>query len=437
MTNLPPVPIAVRTLANDLTVATVHLPHLHLGYAALFVRGGPRFEDSRSHGLSHFCEHMLFRGAGRFGSAVELARAIEDVGGHLDAATYRDHLVYASLFAPRGLGRVLEVIAALVREPAFSDIEVERRIILEELNELEDGRGREIDPDNVLRSVQFGSHPLGQRIDGSRQGLQRFSRRDLRRHHGRHYGARNAVLVIAGPDAPASMARQARRHLGSLPAGQRLPLGALPAPGVARPKLRFVDEEGSQTDLRLGWVVPGEKDALAPVLAIARRLLDDGVSSRLQDELVEQRGLAYELWAELDQAADIGVFDLGAVVAHRKVASTVRALLESLARLAQEGPSPDELRRAKRRALWSFEAAVDAPHALAEWVGRGLLFDLNIDVACARAQIQGVRGAQVRGALRRLLAPSCVHLVAVGKVRPRERQRVARVIEEAAAQWPG
>jgi len=418
----------VATLANGLTVAVVHLPHLHQAQLQLFVRSGPRYEEPDTVGLSHFCEHMLFRGAGRFTVPSDLARALEEVSGHLDAATYRDFTTLTTPYAPGGLSRALGVLQAVIGKPRFSDIEVERRIVLEEMRELEDDDGAEIDPDNLARELLFEGHPLGRRIDGARAVVGRFTRRAVAAHHRRCFGARNMVLVVAGPDRPAAVLGAVRRQLGRWPAGARLPLGELPGLPRRAPRLRHVRHQGSQTELRFCFRTLGERDPQAVSLLLARRVLDDGMGSRLQTELVDRRGLAYELWADLDLAADVGVFDFGALVEHRKVARTVRAMLDAVVRLAQDGPTADELRRAKQRAQWAFASAVDMPAALADWVGRGLLFDLDTDVDRMVARIRAARPRQVRDALRAVVDPASLCLVLVGRPGRREVSAVRRAL---------
>lgn len=418
----------VATLANGLTVGVVHLPHLHQGQLQLFARSGPRFEAPDAVGLSHFCEHMLFRGAGRFATPSDLARALEDVNGHLDAATYRDFTTLTTPYAPGGLSRALAVLQAVIGQPHFRDLEVERRIVLEEMRELEDDDGAEIDPDNLARALLFEGHPLGRRIDGARAVVGRFTRRDVAAHHRRCFGARNMALVVAGPERPAAVIGAVRRQLGHWPAGQRLPLGELPGLPRRAPRLRHVRHDGSQTEVRFCFRTPGERDPQAVALLLGRRVLDDGMGSRLPAELVDRRGLAYELWADLDLAADVGVFDFGALIEHRKVARTVRAMLDAVVQLAQDGPTVDELRRAKQRALWSFASAVDLPAALADWVGRGLLFDLDTDVDLVAARIRAVRPRQVRDALRAVIDPASLCLVAVGRPGRRELSALRRTL---------
>ncbi|MBN2361535.1 MAG: insulinase family protein, partial [Deltaproteobacteria bacterium] len=368
------------------------------------------------------------RGAGPYATPSDLARALEDVGGHLDAATYRDFMSLTTPYAPGGLSRALAVLAAVVGQPHFRDLEVERRIVLEEMRELEDDAGTEIDADNLARALLFEGHALGRRIDGARAVVCRFKRRHLVAHHRRCFGARNMALVVAGPDPVSAVSGAARRCLSRLPAGERLALGDLPALPRRAPRLRLVRHDASQTEIRFCFRTPGEREASAIPLLLARRVLDDGMGSRLQTELVDRRGLAYELWADLDLAADVGVLDFGAVVEHRKVARTVRALLTAVRQLARDGPTGDELRRAKRRALWSFAVAVDAAAALADWIGRGVLFDLDTDIARIGARIRAVRPAQVRDALRRVVDPASLCLVAVGRPGRSELAQVRRAL---------
>src|SRR6185503_13851951 len=186
-------------LPSGLRLVTVETPHLHTATICLYVRAGSRYETPAENGLSHFVEHMLFRGSSGFPDSLTLNRAIEELGGTLYAETGRDYSLYQIPLAAGDIARGLAIMGDLFSTPAFRDIELERQIILEEILEDLDDRGRNVNVDDLSRAVAWGSHPLGYTITGPLKNVRRFRDADVRRHFARFYGAANMVLCVAGP----------------------------------------------------------------------------------------------------------------------------------------------------------------------------------------------------------------------------------------------
>jgi len=197
-------------LANGLRVVTVETPYLHTATLCLYVRAGSRYETVQSNGLSHFVEHMLFRGSSQFPDSLALNRAIEELGGTLYAETGRDYSLYQIPLNAQDIERGLAILGDLFSTPAFRDIDLERQIILEEILEDLDDRGRNVNVDDLSRAVAWDGHPLGYTITGPLKNVRRFRADDVRRHFERFYGAENMVLCVAGPLSHASVERWAR-----------------------------------------------------------------------------------------------------------------------------------------------------------------------------------------------------------------------------------
>src|SRR5499427_8471246 len=207
-------------LPSGLRIVTVETPYLHTANLCLYVRAGSRYETNRTNGLSHFVEHMLFRGSSRFPDSYALNLAIEELGGTLYAETGRDYSLYQIPLHPRHAQRGLEILGDLFSSPAFRDIDLERQIILEEILEDLDDRGRNVNLDDLSRVVAWDSHPLGFTITGPLKNVRRFSVEDVRAHFGRFYGAENMVLCAAGPMTHRQVERWSRNAFAGLPRGE-------------------------------------------------------------------------------------------------------------------------------------------------------------------------------------------------------------------------
>ncbi len=404
----------VATLDNGLTVVTVAMPHLHTASVALYVRCGSRHEDAETNGLSHFLEHMFFRGAEGYADSTALNAAMEDLGGYLDGFTTRDHSGYQSTVHPDLVGEAADILGCLFRAPRFLDLEVERSIILEEILDALDERGREIDLDIVAHRLAFPDHPLGQSIDGPRRNLRRFSLEDLEAHRRRFYGARNLVLCFSGRIDAAACRAAAARAFGALPRGRRAGEGHAPALPEGGPLARFVHFEDAQTRARLGFRTVSDQHPDYPALLLLRRVVDGGLSARLQVELVEKRGIVYEIGAELEAYSDCGLFDFEFAVAHRKLGYALTELGNVVADLARDGVSQAELDRVRRRARFGLELGLDSSMELSHWFGVTRLFHEPVSPEARMAQLDAVTPDDLHRALARYFVPARMSFAAVG-----------------------
>src|ERR1700722_19642885 len=192
------------TLANGLRVVVAPQPQLHRAHVAPWSRVGSRFETSEDNGISHFLEHMIYRGTRRMPSAHAVNLAFERLGGLLFASTQVYHGIFSISLPPGALDEACALFGEVLSQPAFLDIDIERGIVLEEILEDLDDEGHQIDADNISRALIYGSHPLGFTITGGEEHVRRFDEAMLRRHHEVHYTADNSVLVFSGniePDA--------------------------------------------------------------------------------------------------------------------------------------------------------------------------------------------------------------------------------------------
>ncbi|MFO0723666.1 MAG: pitrilysin family protein [Myxococcota bacterium] len=408
---------ATTRLENGLTVVTVTMPHLHSATISIFARAGSRHETDETNGLTHFLEHMFFRGCEGFPDSTALNTAMEDLGGTLDGYTMRELSSYHSTVHPAGIGEAMRILGSMFRRPTFRDIEIERSIILEEILDALDERGRVIELDTIAHREAFRGHPLGQSIDGPRKNLRRFSVDDLEAHRRRLMVASNMVLAVSGAIEPAKVRQDAQRLFGDLPTGRRVKETAPTMPSDA-PRLLYVRSEDSQTRVRLSFRTVPEHHHDFPALLLLRRILDGGLSARLQVEMVEKRGIAYEIGAELETYADCGLFDFELAVAHKKLPYAIEELTKVILEIAKNGVTHEELERTRRRARIGVELALDSAYELGTWFGQSQLFRDPVTPEQRIAQLDSVTAKDVEHAARRYFSPSRLTIAAVGNAPP-------------------
>jgi predicted Zn-dependent peptidase len=405
-----PYRVARTRLDNGLRVVTVHTPHLHTATVALYVGAGSRYETPTTNGLSHFVEHMLFRGSAKHPSSFALNLAIEELGGTLYAETGRDYSLYQVSLSPRGVPDAMAILAELFREPLFSDIELERQIILEEQLEDLDDRGRNVNIDDLSRATAFPGHPLGMSIIGPARNVRRFDVRDVRTHFRRLYVARNMVLCVGGCIDAAHASELARTRFGALPAGAR----AVPRPAHARavgPQLRSIDTDSAQAQLQLVFRGLADSDRDYPAMIALVRLLDDGMATPLHYRICDQKGLAYSVAAEVEPLHDTSLLEIDAACAPGKLTELVDELFGLLRELRDRPPTAEALDRTKRRYRDQLEASYDDVESLCGWFGGTELFFRPKTHAERVRMMERVTAEQVVRVARRVLAPE--RLVAV------------------------
>jgi predicted Zn-dependent peptidase len=424
--------VSSTTTAAGLRVVAVELPHLHTATVVAYVRTGPRFESPTDNGLSHFVEHMLFRGTERYPSSYEINFAIENLGGTLYAETGRDHSLYSIELDPALLGEGLALFGELLCRPRFGDLELERKLILEELNEDYSERGVEINGDDIARELVFGRHPLGQRIIGPRDNVRRFADDDVRRHFTRHYCAANMILTVAGPVRGPEVLALAERHLAALPAGEAVDSAPVAAAQNA-PILRYVSDRGTQSDVNVVLRALPELDRDYPALLALSRIIDDGMSTRLHYRIADRKALAYSVGAGLDTFHDAGLLEITAETAHAKVPALVAEILALLAELRAEPVAEAELSKLKRRYRYDLVGAIDDAGAMAGWFGGGAMYCAPPTLDERLAQVEAISAADIRAVAERIARPENLVVVVVGSL-TRARQAELRAAVDG---WGG
>ncbi len=415
-------------LANGLRVVSVELPHLHSASVVMYAKVGSRYESPGDNGLSHFLEHMLFRGTERLPDAYRLNHAIEALGGTLYAETGRDYSLYQMSLHPETLSDGISLFGEIFCAPTFSEIEVERRIILEEMLEDLDEDGRLVNVDDIARSTVWPEHPLGYRITGPYENVSRFDGGDVRRHFARCYGARNMVLCVSGAVERARVIEDVSRAMGPLASGDALEVAA-PADGQREARLVHVEHAVSQTAVQLLFRGISELEPDYPSLIALGRVVDDGMSTRLHRRLCDELGLAYYVAGSLEPFVDTGLYEIDASAGHENVPALVRETLALVSKLRDEVVLDEELEKARRRYRWDLEHSFDDPDAMAGWFGGTELFYGPSTLEEKLQRMAAVTPESVREVARKLFRPERLTVAVVGRPGARRLAEIRRIVE--------
>lgn len=422
----------LKTLANGLRVVVSPQPQLHRAHVALYARVGSRFEDAATNGISHFLEHMIYRGTTGLRSAHEVNDAFERLGGYLYAATHTDFGVFSVTLPSESADQASALFGRVLREPAFSDIEVEKGIVCEEILEDLDDEGRQVNADNLSRAQIYRAHPLGFTITGSESNVRSFEEPLLRAHHARHYVAAGSVLAYSGALTESEALTLAERDFSALPAGSPVAF-ASPAHAQKKARLRIVDNVSSQTELRVCFRALSETSPQRPALDMLMRIIDDGMSTRLYHRICDEQGLCYDVSAGFDGYEDDGVVDFAAGVQHARTTQVTGEILELMRELAEHGPTDEELAKARKRHRWEMKSMVDSAEDLAGFYAGGLLWNRFETPEQRAAILDGVTRDDVVEMARLVARPERLNVVAVGLLENGEDQRLTDLVRT----WKG
>ena len=400
---------------NGLSVVLRPMAHVESAAVGVWVRAGGRYERSEMSGVSHFLEHLLFKGT-RTHSCEQLTQAIEGVGGSLNGFTAEELTCYMAKVPAKSLARAVTILSDMVLHSVFrpADIEKEREVILEEIRMYEDAPGQYVH--ELFNQLLWPHHPLGNLISGTASTVRAITRQDLLAYWKRFYHPRNLWVACAGALDPEPLIRQVRRAFAGT-ASHRLQR-AVPGPRPRRgPQVRLLRKETEQTHVCLGTPAMPRTHPQRFALELLHVLLGANMSSRLFHEVREKRGLVYEIGTQIKRYEDTGAFVIYAGCDAAKLSTTIRTIVAELARMTRELVHPRELRRAKDfyrgQLLMGLEDTME--HML--WMGEQTVTVGRVahphDVIEA---LERVTPQQVQRAARVLFSPQQLSLAVIGPV---------------------
>jgi len=401
-------------LSNGLRVVTTPIPTTQAVSVNLFVGVGSRSEPRRLNGITHFLEHMVFKGTERRPDAIMIAQAIEGRGGTLNAYTNKEFTCYWNIVPYSHFDTALDVATDMLRNSKLEQAEIdrERTVVQQELKRNHDNPGSWAG--RLIGTAVYGEQPTGWDVGGSVELVQDMQRPDFVEHISAWYHPGNIVLSVAGNVTHDHVMLEAERLLGDMPRGD-VPSVAPHDPSVRGPRVVFDSREIDQCSLYIGLPIFGRDDPDRFKLRIMNDVLGAGMSSRLFREVRERRGLAYSVGSGYGYLADAGIFTISAGVNRENVAETINVCLAETGRLCDERVADDELTRAKDHATGRFRLSLETAHALAQRHGELLLTRGRIEtIDDAVAQMEAVTAGDVRDVAERLLSHGGVHCAVVG-----------------------
>jgi predicted Zn-dependent peptidase len=401
-------------LPNGLIVLTERMEHMRSVAMGIWVKSGSRCETAEANGISHFVEHMLFKGT-RSRSAQHIAREMDSIGGNLDAFTGKETICFNVKSLAEHVPIAMDVLGDLVLNPTFAvpDIERERGVILEEIKIDEDN------PDVLVHELFtqafWKDHPLGKPILGTTATVKSFDQQRLFDYHGDRFRGGNMVFSAAGNLDHDHFAEAVAAKFPGLGAGETL--HELSAPD-ARARIVMRNKKSlEQVQICLGVPSPPITDDNRYVTLVLNTVLGGGMSSRLFQTIREERGMAYSIYSDLSPYRDTGTLCIYAGTSSSKALDVVDLILAEFAKLKETLLAPEELRRAKDQLKGNMLMGMESSNArMANLARQEMYFHQFISVDEVISSMEAVEATEVQAMAQRLFDPERIAVTLLGRL---------------------
>lgn len=333
-----------KTLSNGLKIAYERIPHARSISAGVWVLSGSRYETCP--GMSHFIEHMLFKGT-TTKTAKEIAEKMDATGGQLNAYTTREYTSYYSITVAEHIEEALELLSDMIKNPLLSesDIETEKEVVISEIAMYEDS------PEDLVFDLMeenaFSGNTLGRSITGSKESVASITKDDILSHMEKFYVPANMVLSVAGNFDEDNLLSLIDKYFGDMKSGDSVKIEAIKPAFFAGENIRKKDIE--QANIALCYESFGYEDERRYPLIVLNNVLGGGMSSRLFQSIREKEGLAYSVYSSVTSYKDIGLFSVYAGLKPEHVEKTIDIIKSEIENVIKEGITDEELFRAKKQ----------------------------------------------------------------------------------------
>ena len=399
---------------DSLRVLVEELPHTHSVSLGCFVGVGSGHESHPICGISHFIEHMLFKGSRKYPSPRLISDAVEGVGGILDAYTSFESTVYYAKVADIHFDRALDVLSDMLLAPLLDakDVAKERDVITQELRETEDTPSDLVHL--LLDEAMWGDQPLGRDIAGDEASVAGLTGEQVVEFWRRHYNATNMVISIAGNIKAERAVEAIARALAELPAGVAAPFVAS-RPPLAGPALALRSDDSEQGNFCLGFpgIAQGDPDRRA--MQVFDTVLGGGMSSRLFQEIREERGLAYSVGSYSREHHDTGKWVVYGSVEPDNLHDCVATVMHELRMALADGITAEELQRVKEQVKGGILLSLEDTWSVASRNGsHELRYGAVIPVEQVVAEVEAVAREDVQRVAGRVLREDAMHMAVIG-----------------------
>lgn len=390
------------------------MPHMKSVTVGVWVAVGGRHESLALHGISHFVEHLLFKGTKKR-SARQITEAVEGVGGFINAFTSEDHTCYYAKAGANYLPLLCEILMDMVLESQFAEAEIERErdVIREEILMYRDQPCQQAQ--EVLIDLMWPSHPLGRPLTGTVETLATFDRQTIQKFVAANYHAGTILITVAGCASHDEVLRHLTPHLSRLPKGRK-PSYRPWQNQKWKPAVKVTEDDTEQAHLSLGCHAVSRNDDRRYALKLLSVLLGENMSSRLFQQLREKYAYCYSVQGEIMTLDETGILNISAGLESEKLRNALRLVLREFQRLCDKPVPARELRQAKDYTIGHNDLSLESTTHQMMWIGESILaYGRIVNPEEIQTRLKAVTSVDIQEMARLCLRPEKTSLAVVGK----------------------
>lgn len=403
-----------KVLKNGLRVITVPMKDNPTATVLVLVEAGSKYEEKRVNGISHFLEHMCFKGTTKRPKAIDISKELDTLGSQYNAFTAQEYTGYYAKSDAKHFKKIFDVVSDIYLNSTFPDTEMqkEKGVIIEEINMYEDLPNRHVQ--DLMMSLLYGDTPAGWNIAGEKKNILNMKRDDFVTYKKQHYLPEATVIVVAGKVTEKEVMSEVNKIFGKTEKGKKF--GKIKVKEMqTKPQVLVSYKKTDQTHFVLGvrsYDLFSKKSAALTVLG---SILGGGMSSRLFQKLREEMGVGYYVRAYNDAYTDHGFFQISAGVDNKRIEEVIKAVIEECNKLKNELLSAEELNKVKEYLIGNMKLSLESSDDIANFYGGQELLKREFHSAEEKAkEIRAVTVAQVKALANDIFKDDKLNLALIG-----------------------
>ncbi len=357
-----------KILKNGLRIITVPMKDNPTVTVLVLVEAGSKYETKKQNGISHFLEHMCFKGTEKRPTAYDISHELDGLGSQSNAFTSQEYTGYYAKSAATHFKKIFDVVSDIYLNPALprEEIEKEKGVIIEEINMYEDMPQHHVE--DLFTSLLYGDQPAGWQIGGTKENVRNFRREDFAAYHQAHYVPKKTVVVVSGNISEKEVWKEIEKTFGRSAGGKKI--GKLPVhESQVRPAMVLKYKKSDQAHLVLGVRTFDMYDKRTRAVGTLAGILSGGSSSRLFQKLREEMGVCYYVRAHNDTCTDHGALEIAVGCDVKRVDEVIKVILAECRKLVNELVQKEELERVKEYLIGNLNLELESSDAFATFYG--------------------------------------------------------------------
>jgi predicted Zn-dependent peptidase len=408
-------------LDNGLRIITIPMKDNPTVTVFVLVEAGSKYEKKDKNGISHFLEHMCFKGTIKRPNNSDISTELDNIGSHYNAFTSQEYTGYYAKAQYGQVDKLLDIVSDMYLNPLFTkeEIEKEKGVIIEEINMYEDLPQRKVQ--NLISELVYGDQPAGWDIAGPKENIRKMNREDFIAYRNEFYTAPATTVIVSGNFVEDEILKTIIKTFSIMPKvdkGTKLQV----IETQTKPEISLFKKETDQTHLVLGIRTFNTYDKRDNIMSVLTGILDAGMSSRLFRKLRDEMGVCYYVSASQDALTDHGLFTVSAGVDNKRVEEVISVILAELSKLKNELVSPAELQKTKQNLIGSMYLSLESSDSLAKFYGgQEIMNEIIKSPEEIRAEIEVVTAEEIKSLAQEIFVDKGLNLALVGRFTSREK----------------